>query len=90
MNTYEETFTAGAPKRFDIAGRFFRIITAADGTISAKWLKMGREIGEANAVGAFFAIDLGTAQLDFDAVILTSSTTQTVKFAISPWAVEAL
>lgn len=90
MRTETAAFAASEIKRFEIAGRFLRIINAADNTINIQWLKGGRVIGEALLVGSFFAVDTGTAGEDFDAFTIQSTTWQTVKFCVSQWAVEAL
>lgn len=90
MKTYSENFDAGETRHYFIGGRFFRIITAADGTINVRWLKNGRIIGEADGVGNYFAVDAGIAGEDFEKVEITSATMQTVKFSISNWACEVV
>lgn len=90
MKTFEAAFSANEVKRFEIAGRFFRIVSAADNSMNVQWLRRGAIVGEAELVGAFFAVDAGVAGESFDAVLLQSLSAQTVKFAISQWAVEAL
>ena len=90
MKTYEAAFSANEVKTYHIAGRFFRIVTAADNSMNVKWLKGGQIVGEAELVGSFFAVDAGVSGDDFDSLLIESLSAQTVKFAISKWAVEAL
>lgn len=90
MQTFECAIAANETKRFNIAGRFIRVITAVDNSLNMEWLRGGRVIGEALAVGSFFAVDTGVNGEDFDGVQITSNASQTIKFVLSKWAVEAL
>ena len=92
MRTIQADFAAAEAKRFEIAGRFLRIVAAVDNSLNIQWLKNGSIIGDALLVGSFFAVDAGVAGEDFDAFIITNpgAAQAGVKFSVSSWAVEAV
>lgn len=71
------TMTAGQRLEFHEQGDFFRILKASE-TVKVEFYARGKEIAEAEGVGAGYAekFDLG----QFDRIVINSDTDQTVQF----------